>query len=374
MDSKSRPAKPPRSAKRRPSGGQKKPTRQRAGSEGTGAPAGEAPVEETPAPPSLPAGPRRAVFIDVENTSSEADLLRIMETLEIDLTSGRTEVVAVGNWRVAGQQLGRTLAQRGAQLVHSAPAPRVPDWSDLWIAVSAGMWLGRSRPGDRIDIVSDDRAFDAIGDAAARLGVAFRRISYRTHATADGAAAGAATSVVGRARAGGRRRRRRRGGGDKTGAAPAGAAAMHSAAAGALEEEPQSASQDHIRATIARLTAGDPERCVNLDALSVALKAEGFQRPAGSPRLVTRLRRLKDVEVLPSGRVRLVGAAAEIATAALAAGQGAVVAVDEAGAARPGADGAPHDQTGVPPSKRRARRRGGGRRRRAKAASAKAPG
>jgi hypothetical protein len=44
---------------------------------------------------------------------------------------------------------------------------------------------------------------------------------------------------------------------------------------------------------------------VTLDALTVALKAAGFQRPPGSPRLVTRLRRMKDIEVLPNGRVRL---------------------------------------------------------------------
>src|SRR5690349_14316283 len=90
---------------------------------------------------SAGAGPRRAVFIDVENTSSESELARVLDELAIDLTSGDTEVTAIGNWRVVGQQLGRSLAQRGAHLVHSAPATRVPDWSDLWIAVHAGMWL-----------------------------------------------------------------------------------------------------------------------------------------------------------------------------------------------------------------------------------------
>jgi hypothetical protein len=55
----------------------------------------------------------------------------------------------------------------------------VPDWSDLRIAAAAGVWLGEARPGDRIEIVSDDRAFDAVGDVAAGLGVTFRRVSYR---------------------------------------------------------------------------------------------------------------------------------------------------------------------------------------------------
>ncbi len=96
----------------------------------------------TRAPAAPRSGPRYAVFIDVENTSSEIDLVRVLEDLNID--RAKTDLTAVGNWRVVGQQLGRMLAQRGAHLVHSAPAPRVPDWSDLWIAVTAGMWLGRA--------------------------------------------------------------------------------------------------------------------------------------------------------------------------------------------------------------------------------------
>jgi hypothetical protein len=64
-------------------------------------------------------------------------------------------------------------------LVHSAPVGGVKDWSDLRIAVAAGVWLSGARPGDRIDIVSDDRAFDAVGDVATSMGVTFRRLSHR---------------------------------------------------------------------------------------------------------------------------------------------------------------------------------------------------
>src|SRR5207237_5423699 len=72
------------------------------------------------------------------------------------------------------------------------------------------------------------------------------------------------------------------------------------------EKDIQGATPEQIIATIARLTARAPERGVNLDLLINALKAEGFGRPAGSPRLVTRLRKMKDVEVSPTGMVRLV--------------------------------------------------------------------
>jgi len=314
---------------------------------------------------AVTSGPRRVVFIDVENTSSESELGRVLDELNIDLKSGTTDVTAIGNWRVVGQQLGRSLAQRGAHLVHSAPATRVPDWSDLWIAVQAGIWLGRSRPGDTIDIVSHDRAFDAVGDAAARLGVVFNRITYKSagpHVTASERA----SEPAGERRGG--RRRRRRGGSGRSGAgatstAPS-ARAAHVAPSRAVveasEAEPHGASQEQLQQIIARLAAADPAHTVTLDALTVALKAAGFQRPTGSPRLVTRLRRMKNIEVLPNGRVRLNPDAdvapdsppAEPFAEAAASGEDGVVGngTTENGAAVEGA------------VKRRSRRRGGRRR------------
>src|SRR5262249_19700933 len=107
-------------------------------------------------------GPRRTIFIDVENTSNEAALIGALDQLEIAQTTLPTEVVAVGNWRVIGQHVARMLAQRGARLLHTAPATGVKDWSDLSIAVAAGIWLGRARAGDQVEIVSADRAFDAV--------------------------------------------------------------------------------------------------------------------------------------------------------------------------------------------------------------------
>ena len=104
---------------------------------------------------------------------------RVIDHLALDRVGTRTDFIAVGNWRVIGHDTGRLLARHGAQLVHSAPAVGVRDWSDLRIAVAAGVWLGAARPGDLLEIVSDDRAFDAVGDVATSLGIAFRRLSYR---------------------------------------------------------------------------------------------------------------------------------------------------------------------------------------------------
>ena len=135
-------------------------------------------VRPAPPPAPLPTG-RRAIFVDVENSSRADHIGRVLDHLAIDRADRRVDLIAVGNWRVIGADSARLLARRGAQLVHSAPSTGVRDWSDLRIAVSAGVWLGSGRPGDLIEIISDDRAFDAVGDVAAVLGVEYRRLSYR---------------------------------------------------------------------------------------------------------------------------------------------------------------------------------------------------
>lgn len=257
---------------------------------------------------------RRAVFVDVENTSSESDLLNVLDHLKIDRKAQPTELYALGNWKSVGTRVARTLASLGAQLVHSAPAVGVRDWSDLWIAVAAGRWLAGAAPGDVIDIVSDDRAFDAVGDAAAAAGVVFRRTSYRTIPSAAAPAPAAEQP---------RPRRRRRGGRGRRPPLPHPSPAHppHAAPTAAPEspepetrhvsdEEAHGASHEQISATLARV-AGGTSRWINLDALANALKMEGFTRPPGSPRLVTRLRKMKDVEVSANGMVRLASGVAE---------------------------------------------------------------
>lgn len=266
--------------------------------------------------------PRRAVFVDVENTSSEEDLFEVIEALHIDRAAQPTEVTAVGNWRAIGQRLARRLAGMGAQLVHTAPNATVKDWSDLWIAVAAGCWLGVAQPGDLLEIVSNDRAFDAVGDAAAARGVVYHRLLHKRGAQAAASAAATEEGEPKRRRRsrGGRRHRGRGNGATSTPAtshAPAEhrAPAAHHAPAKAHggrhhEVEPHGATRDQMVSVISRLGGGDSSRWINLDVLEKELKAEGFARPAGSPRLVTRLRTLKDVEVDSHGRVRLVAAPA----------------------------------------------------------------
>jgi hypothetical protein len=277
---------------------------------------------EAEPPRPLPVA-RRGVFFDVENSSRPDHVAYVLDHLALDWTDRRTELVAVGNWRVVSVETARLLARRGAQLVHSAPSTGVRDWSDLRIAVAAGAWLASARPGDSIEVVSDDQAFDAIGDVAATLGLVYRRLSFR--ALSGRAPGPAIESAAAGPRGGARGYRARRGRYGRRGPGvvagprpvpghhvPAVADRPHPAprpvekAAPDADAAPHPAPAEDIRKTVEDLLASSP-RGVTLDEVSNALKAHGFRRPPGSPRLVTRLRHLRGIEVSRSGLVRLIG-------------------------------------------------------------------
>lgn len=267
---------------------------------------------------ALPAR-RRAIFFDVENTSRAEHIGRVIDHLAVDRAGHRTDFFAVGNWRVIGADTARLLARHGAQLVHSAPSAGVRDWSDLRIAVAAGLWLAAARPGDVVEIVSADRAFDAVGDVAASLGITYRRLSLRDlagHAPPEPAREEDAEEARHR-----RGRRGRRGHGRQ---APAPAPAHHPPAQRSPAHhppvhpprgadngrqpagEPHTAPHDEIVAVVHDLIQVSPSRGVSLDTLANALKSRGFSRPPGSPRLITRLRRIKEITVSRAGMITLV--------------------------------------------------------------------
>ena len=279
------------------------------------------------APPTpLPTG-RRAIFVDVENSSRADHIGRVLDHLAIDRADRRVDLIAVGNWRVIGADSARLLARRGAQLVHSAPSTGVRDWSDLRIAVSAGVWLGSGRPGDLIEIISDDRAFDAVGDVAAVLGVEYRRLSYRnlSGVTPSAEEAPAPETQTPRESRGGRRggRGRRRGGrGGRSrfdqggrGPTPPRSGALSSPPARAAEParaqsdgDAHTAPHDELVEVVRELADHAPNGAVLIDTLARALKERGFSRPPGSPRLITRLRRIRQLVVSQTGRITLADA------------------------------------------------------------------
>lgn len=268
-----------------------------------------------PEPPERPfPSARRAIFFDVENTSRAAHIARVIEHLAVDRAGQRTDFVAVGNWRVIGHDTARLLARHGAHLVHSAPSVGVRDWSDLRIAVAAGVWLASARPGDAVEIVSDDRAFDAVGDVSASLGIAFRRLSFRVLA-GEAARPDDAVERAPREQSTGRGRHPRRGrrgswSDRKAPTHPAAAARAAqppapSHAARPVEDEPHTAPHDELVTIVQDMIQAAPGRVVTIDTLANALKSRGFSRPAGSPRLGTRLRRIKELTVSRNGAITL---------------------------------------------------------------------
>jgi hypothetical protein len=347
-------------------------------------------VKPAPAPAPLPTG-RRAIFVDVENSSRADHIGRVLDHLAIDRADRRVDLIAVGNWRVIGADSARLLARRGAQLVHSAPSTGVRDWSDLRIAVSAGVWLGSGRPGDLIEIISDDRAFDAVGDVAAVLGVEYRRLSYRNLSGLAPAAeeAPAPEPQAPREGRGGRRggRGRRRGGRggrsrfDHGGRGPMPARSSATSpppparaaepARAHAEPDAHTAPHDELVEVVRELADHAPNGAVLIDTLARALKERGFSRPPGSPRLITRLRRIRQLVVSQTGRITLADA---VGAAPMSAGAGPMADADlepvemEPGAAddeaTPGNEALGHQVSTATPdtphrARRRRRRRGG---------------
>jgi hypothetical protein len=322
-----------------------------------------------PEPPVVRPTRRRGIFFDVENTSRAVDISRVIDHLQLDWAGWTTAFTAVGNWRVIGHDTARLLAQHGASLVHSAPSVGVRDWSDLRIAVSAGVWLAGARPGDVVEIVSDDQAFDAVGDVAASLGVTFRRTSYR--ALAGGRAVVEHTaSTEPRSRRSRHSGRRGRGRDDRR---PPEAPPRTHAPLPAVAE-PHTAPHDEIVGVVQELLATSPAG-VSLDALANALRERGFSRPPGSPRLITRLRRIKELQVSRAGTIRLVESlptapepAAPAPGWAAPPGDGLAAAgvADEPGLAPTDDDagGVASEVAAAPGGTSRRRRRRGGRRRR----------
>jgi hypothetical protein len=244
--------------------------------------------------------------------------------------------------------------------VHSAPSTGVRDWSDLRIAVSAGVWLGGARAGDVLEIVSDDRAFDAVGDVAVSLGITFRRVSYRALAGTS-AARDEAPPPPDRSRRDGGRGRHRRRRESPAHAQPASSRHAHAQPAAprhappvAVEEGAHTAPHDEVVELVRELASRAPGGSVLIDTVANALKTRGFSRPPGSPRLITRLRRMRQLSVSPNGMIRLVDGPSSDGDRSPAAD------------VPPPAEAAVHAGAGAPgtPGRRRRRSRRGGRGRR----------
>jgi hypothetical protein len=321
---------------------------------------------------------RRAIFFDVENTSRPEHISRVFDHLGVDWSTWLTDLIAVGNWKVIGRDTARLLARHGAHLIHSAPSVGVSDWSDLRIGVAAGVWLARARPGDVLEIITNDRAFDAVGDVAASLGIGFKRLTHHglagTPHEDEAPAPARATTSDGHSRRRGRGHRRRRWGegapvtpaapppspGPPEAVSPPPPAVAEATPEAGVEgaQSAHTAPHDEIINVVHELMQRSPTRAVTIDTLANALKARGFSRTPGSPRLITRLRRIREITVSRSGVITLLGEGAESAPPAPPPAEEATMepAVVEAEAA-PSADQPPPDLPAAPEAAQHRRRR-----------------
>jgi len=133
---------------------------------------------------------RQAIFIDIENIGSRVVLAAALRQLGCGSSGPSTDVFVFGNLGIVSEQVAQMLIAHGARLIDTNPPPTVKDWTDLALATAAGTWLALASAGDCLGVVSSDRAFDAIGDAAARVGVTYRRLSNRATSNTCEAIAG----------------------------------------------------------------------------------------------------------------------------------------------------------------------------------------
>jgi hypothetical protein len=73
--------------------------------------------------------------------------------------------------------------------------------------------------------------------------------------------------------------------------------------------EPHTAPHDEIVSVVQELIQRSRDRALSIDTLANALKSRGFRRPPGSPRLITRLRRIREITIDRTGRITLVDGA-----------------------------------------------------------------
>ena len=124
------------------------------------------------------------------------------------------------------------------------------------------------------------------------------------------------------------------------------------------------APHDEIIAVVHELMQRSPGRAVTIDTLANALKSRGFSRTPGSPRLITRLRRIREISVNRAGVITLLGEGAAVPPVEPVPVELPATAPSDAQA--PAMDEEPHDrplQAEPRPSSRRRRSRRGGRRR-----------
>jgi hypothetical protein len=78
------------------------------------------------------------------------------------------------------------------------------------------------------------------------------------------------------------------------------------------EPDAHTAPHKELVEVVRELADHAPNGAVLIDTLARALKERGFSRPPGSPRLITRLRRIRELQVSQTGRITLADTAGAV--------------------------------------------------------------
>ena len=150
---------------------------------------------------------RHLLVVDVDESSGVDEIARLLADLEPRILRADTELLAVGDWRALVDEAAALLVRRGVRLVPSAPHLDRGSRRGVPIAVAIGLWLSGSAPGAALEILSEDHAFDTVGEVATSRGAIFRRLPWPQSVARSGAAGGQPTRDQARPKS--RRRRRR---------------------------------------------------------------------------------------------------------------------------------------------------------------------
>ena len=174
--------------------------------------AGIEPQEQASSPTaatnSSSVGMPHLVLHDVAESTGVAAIARALDDLGPQALHTDGAVLAVSAGRTLDPQAEDVLAGRHVRSIPVGPEPGPGSRRGVTLAVAAGLWLSRSKPGDILEIVSDDLVFDTVGNVATGRGAVFRRVPYRQPEDGMGLAASNSTNAPARSKS---RRKKRRG-------------------------------------------------------------------------------------------------------------------------------------------------------------------
>jgi len=118
------------------------------------------------------------VLLDIGESTGVAAIASALDDLGSQSLNSDGAVLAVSAGCTLDPEAALLLARRRVRSIPVRPEPGSGIRRGVALAVAAGLWLSSSKPGDLLEIVSDDLIFDTVGNVATGRGAVFRRVPY----------------------------------------------------------------------------------------------------------------------------------------------------------------------------------------------------